>query len=158
MAEQIIKHMIDDIDGSPARVTRRFSIGGTDYVIDLSDVHSRQLTEAITPFIECARKVRRQAPHRQQPSRYERFGTTAARTRNAEIRTWARERGYRVSSKGAIPARIKEEFEAAEQRQEFNRREAIRETAAQYAETNPGPTGRSLIQQARASIGDYYKQ
>lgn len=155
MAEQIIKCVIDDIDGSPADYTRRFSIGGVDYVIDLNERHNRQLDELIQPFVTAARRARgaSQAPTRERYQRYR-----SQRARNAEIREWAAVRGIHVGTKGMIPRYVRELFEADEQRREFNRPEAIRETADQYEEMNPGPMGESLIQQARQHIGDHYKR
>lgn len=159
MAEQIIKHLIDDIDGSPAHVTRLFSIAGVDYTIDLNETHNQQFDTFLAPFIAAARKAR-PASRLSARETYARYGrrSDGRRKHNATIRAWAKARGIMVADKGKIPASVVEQFEAAEQKELLSRPEVIRETAEQYAETNPGPMGRSLIEHARASIGDHYKR
>lgn len=47
--------LVDDIDGSPATTTIEFSVGGKNYVIDLSDQHADEFNKALAPYIEHAR-------------------------------------------------------------------------------------------------------
>jgi hypothetical protein len=51
MAQRVI--LTDDLDGSPADTTLRFSIDTTAYEIDLSDAHARQFCDLLEPSPGC---------------------------------------------------------------------------------------------------------
>lgn len=101
--------LIDDLDGSPAAETVRFSLDRTAYEIDLSSHHAAALREAIAAFRDAARP---------QPGRRRAQATTSSsvastrRSQNQEIRTWARAHGYAVPNRGRIPTRISAAFHA----------------------------------------------
>lgn len=60
MATRITYTVVDDLDGSTDHVsTRRFSIDGVDYEIDLSPANSIRLDQALTPFRQAARRLPR---------------------------------------------------------------------------------------------------
>ena len=59
MAQKTIVTLTDDIDGGDAHRTVAFSLDGTNYEIDLSDTNIENLTTALTPFINAARKIGR---------------------------------------------------------------------------------------------------
>ncbi|MCO6009192.1 Lsr2 family protein [Actinoallomurus purpureus] len=103
MAEQMIKRLIDDLDGEEAAATVPFSIDGTDYVIDLSAENAGLLRERLAPFIEHARRA---GGVRRAQAR-----STGGRLRSAEIRAWARTQGIKVNERGRIPATVVEEYE-----------------------------------------------
>jgi hypothetical protein len=96
---------VDDIDGSEAASTVRFGLGGTDYEIDLSQEHADQLTKAVAPFIDAARKV--------SSSRRAARGARPARHDQSDVRAWARAQGLQVSDRGRIPADVLAKYEAA---------------------------------------------
>lgn len=55
MAVEIIRKLIDDVDGSEAQGTVEFSAGGKRYEIDLSEANTKKFWAALNPWIEHAR-------------------------------------------------------------------------------------------------------
>lgn len=114
MAQRIQTLFIDDIDGSEAEGTVRFSLDGTTYEIDLNTKHDEELRSALRTYITNARKVT--APRPSLPKG--RGGRITGRNRKGyetsmQIRTWARENGHDVNDRGRIPSAIVEEFRDA---------------------------------------------
>lgn len=97
--------LMDDMDGSTAATTVRFSIDGTGYGIDLSQAHADEFAKAMEPYVKRARRV----------SRQRRPGQARGRNRHdqPEVRAWVREQGLRVSDRGRIPSDVIARFEAA---------------------------------------------
>jgi hypothetical protein len=52
MAQKITVTLEDDLDGGPANETLQFSIGGTQYEIDLNKKNARAFRKQMAPFIE----------------------------------------------------------------------------------------------------------
>lgn len=106
MAEQIIKCLIDDLDGSEAEETVSFAIDGVTYEIDLSAENAGILRDRLSPFVEGARRagggVRRRRRH-----------AASSRERSADIRAWAKAHGIQISERGRIPATVVEQYERA---------------------------------------------
>lgn len=66
MATRITRTVVDDLDGSTEGVnTRRFSIDGVDYEIDLSPANSGRFNDALAPY----RKAARRLPKTRRPRR-----------------------------------------------------------------------------------------
>lgn len=107
MAQKVQVLLTDDIDGTEAVETVSFSLDGLSYEIDLSEAHVRKLRKDLERYVEHARKATGQPRRR-------RARTTPNRERSAEIRNWAKGRGYKVSERGRIPANIVTEFERSE--------------------------------------------
>jgi hypothetical protein len=106
MATRITVALEDDLDGGPAEETVRFTVGGTEYEIDLNKGNARAFRKQLAPFIEHARRVGR--PQRRRQAR-----TTSSREHSGDIRAWAKEQGIAVSGRGRIPASVVERYEAA---------------------------------------------
>jgi hypothetical protein len=104
MAEQIIKRLIDDLDGGEAKETVPFSIDGVSYEIDLGTDNATRLRDSLSPFVEHARRAGVGRRRRRAAS---------SRVRSADIRAWAKARGIKVNERGRIPATIVEEYERA---------------------------------------------
>ncbi|GAB3972202.1 hypothetical protein GCM10029978_048830 [Actinoallomurus acanthiterrae] len=66
MAQQVIKRLIDDLDGDEAEETVSFAIDGVTYEIDLSAENARILRDRLSPFVQ---RARRSGGVRQQGSR-----------------------------------------------------------------------------------------
>jgi hypothetical protein len=111
MARHVVVALVDDMDGSTAAETVAFGWRGQHYEIDLSAQHMTQLGEALSPYIEHARRV--SAGSAVQATR--RARTRGDRQRQASktqaIRQWAREQGHEVSDRGRIPAQLQERYE-----------------------------------------------
>jgi hypothetical protein len=106
MAQKVQVTLVDDLDGSEANETVAFSLDGTSYEIDLSTGNAEKLRKEIATFVEHARKA-------SSGGRRRRARTGPGRERSAEIRAWAKQRGYKVNERGRIPAQIVQEYEAA---------------------------------------------
>ena len=57
MAQKIQTFLIDDLDGSEAEGTVLFGLDGTQYEIDLSTSHAKELRTALARYIEAGRRV-----------------------------------------------------------------------------------------------------
>ena len=106
MAQKITVTLEDDLDGGPATETLQFSIGGTQYEIDLSKINARAFRRQVAPFIEHARRAGR--GQRRQPGR-----TQSSRRHSSDVRAWGKDQGITVSARGRIPASVAEQYEAA---------------------------------------------
>ncbi|GAA4966232.1 hypothetical protein HD597_000120 [Nonomuraea thailandensis] len=110
MARQIQELLIDDLDGGEAAETINFAIDGSAFEIDLSSSNAKKLREALTPFVQHARResLARKAPRG-------RAGNSKAmsRQKSAEIRQWAKINGLPVSERGRIASSVVEKYEAA---------------------------------------------
>lgn len=114
MAERIVRHLVDDIDGSDIAEGKgesiEFSIRGTTYRIDLSATNTAKFDKALKPYVDAAERVGR--PRGRQAKR------TAGESKSstvqlAVIREWARKKGYEISDRGRIPAQVAEAYRAA---------------------------------------------
>jgi len=102
MARKVSVALEDDLDGSPANETVRFSFQGTDYEIDLSSKNASAFRTQLAPFIEHARRTGLGVS---RPTR-----TVASRQRSGEIRAWAKSHGIAVSDRGRLPANVTERY------------------------------------------------
>lgn len=109
MAKQIQEILIDDLDGGEANETVSFALDGTAYEIDLSDVNAKKLRDALSPFVQSARRA---TP---TPSRRRGRGSqrSMSREKSSEIRSWAKAHGLPVSERGRIASSVVEQYEAA---------------------------------------------
>jgi hypothetical protein len=110
MAKKLIETFSDDLDGGEAAGTARFGLDGSDYEIDLSDKNEVKLREALAPFINAARPVRRERLGR---ARGGSAGHSLNRDKSKTIRQWAKENGIEVSERGRIAGTVVEKYEAA---------------------------------------------
>jgi hypothetical protein len=106
MAQKVQVLLVDDLDGGEASETVVFGLDGASYEIDLSSVNADKLRKELTQYVEHARKGN-------SPARRRRARTGPGRERSAQIRQWAKQRGYKVNERGRIPATIVAEYEAA---------------------------------------------
>jgi len=106
MAQQVQVLLVDDLDGTEGSETISFGLDGASYEIDLSTVNAKKLRGDLALWLEHARRAT--GPANGTPKR-----TRTSRTRAADIRTWAREQGYKVSGRGRIPPAIVGEYDAA---------------------------------------------
>jgi hypothetical protein len=106
MAKKVTTSLQDDLDGSPAAETVHFALEGSEFEIDLNEKNARKFRQQLVPFIEHARRARRDG---KTPAKR----SAAGRRRTIGIRAWARDRGMDVSERGRIPINVVEEYEAA---------------------------------------------
>ncbi|MEO3795312.1 Lsr2 family protein [Nonomuraea sp. B10E15] len=109
MAKQIQEILIDDLDGGEANETVSFAIDGSSYEIDLSDLNAKKLRDALTPFVQHARRAGAVTTRRRG-----RGGNRAmSREKSSEIRQWAKAHGLPVSERGRIASTVVEKYEQA---------------------------------------------
>jgi hypothetical protein len=115
MAKTTVVTMTDDLDGGKAEGTVVFSVGGTNYEIDLSKKNAAALDKALAPYVAAARKVRDDGSTRRRVSASNGRRTSASRG-NAEVsavREWAKTNGYEVSERGRLSGAILDAYHAA---------------------------------------------
>jgi hypothetical protein len=100
--------LVDDLTGSPADTTVKFALDKTEYEIDLSKENAAVLREALSRYVNAARKVSgggRPAAATGKAS-YSGFDPAA-------VRAWASGQGIAVNARGRIKAEVVEQFRAA---------------------------------------------
>ena len=121
MATMTTVSLVDDLDGTVAAETVAFALDGANYEIDLTDKNAKKLRDALTNFVEHARRIdggRRVAAARNAKAKPAKATKSAARTapdreQTAAIREWARTAGHTVSERGRLSAEVLNAFEAA---------------------------------------------
>lgn len=104
MAQRIQVLLEDDVDGSQAEETVRFSIDSANYEIDLSAANAEKFRESIAPWVGHARKMGAPRKTGQAPSRQAGPSTN-------EIRTWAQQNGMKVAPRGRISAEVRRAYD-----------------------------------------------
>jgi uncharacterized membrane protein len=110
VAQKIQTLFIDDIDGSEAEGTVRFALDGSDYEIDLNAKHAEALRQALSRYVEAAR--RSSGPAR-KPVRSAGRRAAASGLNTTEVREWAKAQGIEVKDRGRVPAELVVRFRAA---------------------------------------------
>jgi hypothetical protein len=113
VSQKVLVQLIDDLDGSEIidgkGRTIPFALDGTAYEIDLSEDNEQKLVDALARYVGNARKAQpATAGSKRRGPR-----TVASRQENGNMRTWAKEKGYKVSERGRIPAAVVRDYEAS---------------------------------------------
>ena len=108
MAQKIQVLLIDDLDGSAADGTVRFGLDGTDYEIDLNAGHAQALRDALSRYVQAARRA---GGGTRRPVRGGR--RAAGGVDSTEVREWAKAQGIEVKDRGRVPAELVSRFKAA---------------------------------------------
>jgi hypothetical protein len=109
VAQKIQTLFIDDIDGSEAEGTVRFALDGSDYEIDLNAKHAEALRQALSRYVDAAR--RSSGPARKPVRSGRRVAASGLNT--TEVREWAKAQGIEVKDRGRVPAELVVRFRAA---------------------------------------------
>ena len=110
MATRSETFLVDDIDGSDASETVRFSLDGKTFELDLSDKNAEKLRSTFKTYTDAARKADFAV---NTSKRSTASSNSAKRTDLAEIRDWASKNGYSVSSRGRISSEVTSAYDAA---------------------------------------------
>ncbi len=105
MAQRIVYRLEDDLDNSEASETIVFGLDSVSYEIDLSEGNAAKLRDLLAPYVAAGRRV----GGRRKTAGRRRSGSNSA----TEIRAWANENGYTVSTRGRVPAEVREAYERA---------------------------------------------
>ena len=111
MAQKVVVALVDDLTGDQADETISFGVDGKNYEIDLSSANARKLRDALTRYVEAARRpgrTRRSSGRAGSASSASSASSAppADREQNQAIREWARKRGMQVNERGRIPAEV----------------------------------------------------
>ena len=109
VAQKIQTVFIDDLDGSEAEGTVRFGLDGAAYEIDLNAGHARALRDALSRYVQAARRAGGGA---RRPARSGRRAR-ADGVDSTEVREWAKAQGIEVKDRGRVPAELVVKFKAA---------------------------------------------
>jgi hypothetical protein len=108
MAQKLQTFFIDDLDGSEAEGTVHFGLDGTQYEIDLSTDHAKELRTAVARYIDAGRKVTTTRRAGQNGRKAPANGIS-----NTDVRAWAKAHGIEVKERGRIPADVIARYQAA---------------------------------------------
>lgn len=108
MAQRTQVILVDDYDGEEADETVTFALDGVEYEIDLSAKNAEALREALAPWVGHARRIGGRRRRGSKP-----VVLTGGGGSTSEIRAWALDQGYDVSSRGRVSAEIREAYERA---------------------------------------------
>lgn len=114
MAQRVQVLYVSDISGEElgdSGNTVQFGFQGVDYEIDLSEQEADEFASVMEKYTSAGRRVggRRQAGSRASRS----SGSRRSSTELAAIRDWARENGFKVSTRGRISQEVLDAYEAA---------------------------------------------
>jgi Lsr2 len=109
VAQKIQTVFIDDLDGSEAEGTVRFGLDGAEYEIDLNAEHALALRDALSRYVQAARRAGGGA---RRPARSGRRAR-ADGVDSTEVREWAKAQGIDVKDRGRVPAELVVKFKAA---------------------------------------------
>lgn len=86
---------------------------GAAHEIDECAKHAEQTDKAFAKLAEGARRAAAQNGHRRRGASGPAPRTPAKRQEDAEVRAWAQAMGFKVSDRGRIAARIRDDYDAA---------------------------------------------
>jgi hypothetical protein len=110
MARKVEVRLIDDLDSTAADESITFGLDGTDYEIDLSAKHAKELRSALEKYISVAKRVGR--GRTAAGVRVGRRSSRADREQNQAIREWALRKGLAVAPRGRISQAVLEQYQS----------------------------------------------
>ena len=113
MAQRVQVILEDDFDGSEADETVLFGLDGAEYEIDLSTDNARALRDAFAPWVGVARRTGGRRKRATTSTSTSRPATSSSDKSTGDIRAWAQENGYEVSSRGRFSAEVRDAYEKA---------------------------------------------
>jgi len=102
MAQRVVVELVDDLDGSEAIETIRFSLDSVSYEIDLNAGHAIELRDFLERFRTAGRRTSGRVA--KQPS--------GAGVDTKAVRRWALENSVPVNPRGRLAADVIRQFEA----------------------------------------------
>jgi hypothetical protein len=119
MAQRTIVTLVDDLTGEAAEniSTVEFALDGRTYELDLTDDNSAKLHDALSQYVNAARKIggrRRSAARPDGGSKSTGRATGYNRETLKSIREWAKKNGHNVSDRGRLSAEVVQAWETAQ--------------------------------------------
>jgi hypothetical protein len=116
MAQKYIVQLVDDLTQQPiedgAGESVRFALDGVSYTIDLTREHADDLRNALSQYVNAARKADVAVKAKSSTGSSSRGGAKSGGDLKA-VREWANQNGFHVSSRGRIPSNVQEAYNAA---------------------------------------------
>jgi hypothetical protein len=120
MAQKVQVILVDDVDGGEAAETVSFALDGVNYEVDLSEKNAKALRDALAPWVGHGRRV----GGRSGGGRGGRSSGGSGRSRSSgggapakhdlgDVRSWARENGFKVSDRGRVSSEVIAAYEQA---------------------------------------------
>src|SRR5437763_6154593 len=114
MAQKVQVILVDDVDGGEAAETVSFALDGVSYEVDLSEKNASALRDALGPWVGHARRVggrsssgrSRAATSAGGSGRSRGSGGSAGKHDLADVRSWARDNGFKVSDRGRVSSEV----------------------------------------------------
>jgi hypothetical protein len=107
VASRVVTLITDDLDNSQADETVQFALDGTEFEIDLSETHAKELRITLEPYMKAGRKTGGRR------SRRSRDGRTGGKEDLAGIRKWAKDQAMKVSERGRVSAEVRQAYDKA---------------------------------------------
>lgn len=116
MVQKVNVIVTDDLTGEEGAGPVTFSLNRNLFELDLTDDSLAKFRKLLGPYIDAARTAspenRRSFTGIHANGSGRGGGKPRNRDRSADIRAWARKKGYEVSDRGRIPAQIEREYTA----------------------------------------------
>ena len=120
MAQKVQVILVDDVDGGEAAETVSFALDGVSYEVDLSEKNASALRDALGPWVGHARRVGGRSGGRSRAgassggsARSRASGGSAGKHDLADVRSWARDNGFKVSDRGRVSSEVIAAYEQA---------------------------------------------
>jgi hypothetical protein len=115
MARRAVVHLVDDLDQSVIEDGNgeivSFGLDGTTYEIDLTNEHADELRQALSRYVEAARKTG--SDRRARARSTGRSRSSKSDVSPTAVREWAKANGIEVAARGRVPQSVIEQFRAA---------------------------------------------
>ncbi len=112
MAKKTIEKFYSDISGEEidnSTPTLTFAFDGATYEIDVTDAEKSEIEKVLAPYIRAGRKATGASVRR----RTRRSGSSTSDSPAKQVRTWAKEQGIDVPTRGRIPSDVLDKYNAA---------------------------------------------
>ena len=115
MAKKTIEIITSDLSGEELERgqgdTIRFSVGGSDYSIDLTDAEADEFRATFDKYVKVASRASSRGT---QSATRKASGSGRTPEELGHIRAWAKGNGHTVSERGRIKTEVLEAFDAAQ--------------------------------------------
>ena len=109
MARRVSVELQDDLDGGKASETVSFGLDRAAYELDLSGQNAANLRKLLKPYLDAGRRIGRLTRPKVNWGRPSNEGSGVD---HAAVRQWASASGIDIGSRGRIPARVIEQYQA----------------------------------------------
>ena len=113
MAQRVQVILEDDLDGSVADETVLFGLDGAEYEVDLSTENAQVLRDALAQYVGVARRTGGRRKRATAGAAAPRPAENGSGANTSDIRAWAQENGYEVSSRGRVSAEVRDAYDKA---------------------------------------------